>query len=157
MVKYNLLIYTVCIWYFANCDYLYSYFKLQFLAALPHLKGVIFRLGITLFSAVSLIFGVSRRSPRALAHYFNGFFNAWQLALSHCQWLGNGCCVSGKISRHKTCVSQHTQGFQDLEVMGQMEGGEFFDRAVEVMSHSLWHVEHPKAGFANSQPRKHLT
>lgn len=41
--------------------------------------------------------------------------------------------------------------------MQEMEGGEFFDRVAEVMSHSQWHVEHPKGGFANSLPRKHFT
>lgn len=88
-----------------------------------------------MLGVVSLLFSVSLGSPQALAHYFNGFINAWQLALS--QRFGRGRRVSGKTRKHQTCVPQHTQGLQDLEVVGQMEGGEFFDRAVEVMSHSL--------------------
>lgn len=52
---------------------------------------------------------------------------------------------------------RHPQWVEDLEVMEGMEGGEFFDRAAEVMSHSLWHGEHPKGGFDNRPPRKRLT
>lgn len=74
---------------------------------------------------------------QAMVHYFNGFINDSQLALAQCSGLDDDCCVSGKIRKHKTSGLHHTQWFQDLEVMGEMEGGEFFDRALEVMSHAV--------------------
>lgn len=119
--------------------YIYIFSFVMFLVILcsATLTGVICRRGITCISTVSLIFNFSMHPPQALAHCFNGFSNASQLTLSQRSGLGNGWCISGKIRKHKTSIPLHPQCFQDLEVMGEMEGGEFFDRAAEVMSHSL--------------------
>lgn len=94
-----------------------------------------------------------------MAHHFNGFINASQLALSQRSGLGNSCRVFRQDEKiqNKRSPPRHPRWVEDLEVMEGMEGGEFFDRAAEVMSHSLWHLEHPKGGFDNSLPRKRLT
>lgn len=42
-----------------------------------------------------------------------------------------------KLENTKQEFPHHPRCFEDLRVMREMEGGEFFDRAVHVMSHSL--------------------